>query len=57
MKKISTTKKGIILGVLLIVIAILIGIIFMHDIGFIFAGVGVIIIGVTILAYLNRSDK
>ncbi len=53
----SKFKTGLILGSLLIVIAILIGIIFRHDIAFIFAGIGTSIIGITILAYLNKGDK
>lgn len=50
-------KYGIILGSTLIVIAILIGIIFQHDIGFVFAGIGVVIIGISILTYINRGNK
>ena len=53
----SKFKTGLILGSLLIVIAILIGIIFRHDIAFIFAGIGTSIIGITILAYLNKGDQ
>ena len=48
---------GFMIGGILILIAILIGIIFQHDIGFIFAGIGTIIIGITILTYLNKDDK
>jgi len=50
-------KIGIFLGCILILIAILIGIIFEHDIAFIFGGVGIIIIGITFLAYINKGDK
>ena len=57
MKNLTNTKKGLLLGFILIVIAILIGIIFMHDIAFIFAGIGTIIIGITTLMYLNKDDK
>lgn len=45
------------IGVVFILIAILIGILFQHDIGFIFAGIGTIIIGITILAYINKDGK
>lgn len=57
MKNLSKTKKGLLLGIILIIIAILIGIIFRHDIAFIFAGIGTIIIGITTLMYLNKDDK
>ena len=57
MNNLSTTQKGLILGTTLIILAILIGIIFKHDIAFIFGGVGTIIIGITILMYLNRDDS
>lgn len=57
MKNLSGIQKGFIIGGILILIAILIGIIFQHDIGFIFAGIGTIIIGITILTYLNKDDK
>jgi uncharacterized membrane protein YkgB len=57
MKNLSKTKKGLLLGITLIIIAILIGIIFRHDIAFIFAGIGTIIIGITTLMYLNKDDK
>lgn len=49
-------KIGIIIGATLILIAILIGIIFRHDIAFVFAGTGTIIIGISALAYINRGD-
>ena len=55
MKALSNTKKLIILGIFLIIIAILIGIIFMHDIAFIFGGVGVVSIGIAILLYINKK--
>lgn len=57
MKNLSKTKKGLLLGIILIIIAILIGIIFRHDIAFIFAGIGTVIIGITTLMYLNKDDK
>ena len=57
MKNLSGIQKGFIIGGILILIALLIGIIFQHDIGFIFAGIGTIIIGITILTYLNKDDK
>lgn len=50
-------KIGIFLGCIFILIAILIGIIFEHDVAFIFGGVGTIIIGITILLYINKGDK
>lgn len=50
-------KIGIFLGCILILIAILIGIIFQHDVAFIFGGIGTIFIGITFLAYINRGDK
>lgn len=57
MRNLTNTKKGLLLGIILIVIAILIGIIFRHDIAFIFGGIGTIIIGITTLMYLNKDDK
>lgn len=57
MQNLSVTKKGFLLGAILILIAILIGIIFRHDIAFIFGGIGTIVIGITILMYLNKDDK
>ena len=53
----SKFKTGLVLGGALIIIAILIGILFRHDIAFIFAGIGTSIVGITILAYLNKDDK
>ena len=50
-------KKGLISGISFIIIALLIGIIFLHDIAFIFAGIGTIIIGITFLTYINRDGK
>lgn len=50
-------KYGIIIGSTLILIAILIGIIFQHDIGFVFAGFGVVIIGISILTLINKGNK
>lgn len=52
----SKYKKGIICGIIFILISIIIGVIFEHDIAFIFAGIGVIIIGCSILAYINKDD-
>lgn len=57
MNKFTNTKKGFMLGAILIAIAILIGIIFRHDIAFVFGGCGTIIIGITILMYLNKDGK
>ena len=50
-------KKGILTGTILIIIAILIGIIFMSDMGFIFAGIGIVIIGISILTYINKGNN
>ncbi len=50
-------KKGILLGSLFILIAIVIGIIFRHDSAFIFGGIGTIFIGITFLAFINDSDR
>lgn len=50
-------KNGIISGSTLIIIAILIGIIFRNDIGFVFAGIGTVIIGISILAYINKGNN
>lgn len=54
MRNLTNKKKGFLLGITSIILAILIGIIFRHDVAFIFCGVGIIIIGVTILMHLNR---
>lgn len=50
-------RIGLITGVALIVIAILIGIITENDIGFLFAGIGTIIIGISILLFINKNTK
>lgn len=50
-------KIGLITGVALIVVAILIGIITENDIGFVFAGIGTIIIGFSILLFINKNTK
>ncbi len=50
-------KKGILTGSILVLIAILIGIIFRNDVGFIFAGIGLVIIGISILAYINKGNN
>lgn len=52
-----TIKNCLIIGVVLIIIAITIGIIFRNDIAFIFAGSGTVIIGISILRYINKGDK
>lgn len=57
MEHLPKIKTGFIIGVALIFVAILIGILFRHDVAFIFAGIGTSIIGITILAYLNKDDK
>lgn len=55
MKDKITYKNGFILGSILIIIAILIGIIIQNDIAFIFSGLGIVIIGISILAYINKK--
>lgn len=50
-------RIGIFLGCILILIAILIGVIFEHDVAFIFGGIGTIIIGITFLFYINKDDN
>ncbi len=50
-------KKGLILGIFLIGIAIIIGILFQHDIAFVFAGIGTILIGITFLAWINGNKQ
>ncbi len=50
-------KRGLAFGVLLILISIAIGILFQNDIGFIFAGIGTVIIGITILMLINQDEK
>lgn len=49
--------RGLIIGIVFIIVAILIGIFLQHDIAFIFAGIGTIIIGITILTYINKDGK
>lgn len=49
--------RGLLLGCLFIMIAIAIAVFFQHDIGFIFAGIGTIIIGITFLAYINKDEN
>ncbi len=50
-------KRGYAFGILLILIAIAIGIFFQNDIGFLFGGVGTIIIGITLLMHMNEHFK
>ena len=52
----QTLRNAIIIGCLLIVIAITSGIIFRHDVSFIFAGIGIVIIGLAFLSYINRTN-
>lgn len=52
MKKIM---NAIIVGCILITIAIIIGILYQHNIAFVFAGSGIIIIGIAFLSYVNRA--
>ncbi len=49
-------KKALIIGFVLIFIAILIGLIFQHDIAFVFAGLGIVIIGIAALSYINKGE-
>lgn len=55
MKKNSKLINGLIIGIVFVIIAISIGIIFQHDIGFIFGGIGTVIIGISILTYINKD--
>ena len=57
MKQKFNFKNGMIIGSILILIAIAIGIIFQHDIGFVFAGIGIVIIGISILTYINKGNN
>ena len=57
MKKMENYKIGFIVGIVLIVIAILIGLIFQHDIAFVFGGLGIVSIGVATLLYINRGNQ
>ncbi len=56
MKK-KNWKIGLIIGISLILIGILIGIIFGSDIGFIFSGIGIVIMGISILRYINKGNN
>lgn len=57
MKKNINLKSGFIIGFILIGIAILIGLIFRHDIAFVFAGLGTVIIGISILTIINKGNN
>ena len=57
MKGKMTIKNGFIIGTCLILIAIVIGLLTGSDIGFVFAGIGVMIIGISTLVYINKGDK
>lgn len=48
---------GIALGIVLIITAIIVGIITENDIGFVFAGIGTSIIGISILIFINKNHK
>ena len=58
-----TFKKGIITGIVLIVIAIIIAALIYYnilpenDFGFLFAGFGVIILGITFLIHINTKKN
>lgn len=43
-------------GIIIILIGIIIGILFEHDIAFVFGGIGTILIGLSILSYINKND-
>lgn len=49
------TKKGLLIGFLFIVISAFVTMAYQHDIAFFFAGLGTIVIGVTILATINKK--
>jgi hypothetical protein len=55
MKKMNY-KIGLIIGAALIITAIIIGIILNNDIAFIFAGIGIVITGISTLAYINKKQ-
>lgn len=57
MKKNINFKSGFLIGFILIAIAILIGLIFRHDIAFVFAGLGTVIIGISILTIINNGNN
>lgn len=48
---------GLIIGLIFIILAIIIGVITENDIGFVFAGIGTIIIGFSILLFINKNNK
>lgn len=56
MKDKLTIKNCLIFGIILILIGLIIGIVLENDIAFIFAGVGIVIIGISILRYINKGD-
>ena len=56
MKKFNS-KIGIIIGITIIIFAIIIGAISGNDIGFLLAGIGTIIMGISILAFINKDNK
>lgn len=49
-------KVGIIIGIIIIIFAIIIGIISGNDVGFLLAGIGTIIMGISILAFINKDN-
>ena len=55
MKKFNS-KIGIITGITIIIFAIIIGIISGSDIGFLLSGIGTIIMGISILTYINKDN-
>ncbi len=50
-------RNSFCLGMSLVLVALAIGIFLESDIGFLFAGAGIIIIGITFLAYINRNNQ
>ena len=57
MKGKMTIRNGFIIGTCLILIAIVVGLLTGNDIGFVFAGIGVMVIGISTLVYINKGDK
>jgi hypothetical protein len=50
------SKIGIIIGITIIIFAIIIGIISGSDLGFLLSGIGTIIMGISILTYINKDN-
>lgn len=56
MKKINY-KNGIVIGCISVLIGIIIGVTLESDIGFVFAGLGTMIIGFSTLTFINKKEK